>query len=161
MRYLTELQRERIMAWLGTDYGDDGAEKADDAIVKLTDAAGRPIATLNAEWLKSLVTDDATTLGVTPVGRFMTDEEVHVANVLCVVRSVSPNSLHHYKIAGCSACRLLVMSIVDGVAVEIAGVHINTRDEHGVSQPLSQNARESIGEVVKALRAADAPERNA
>ncbi len=96
MRYLTELQRERIMEWLGIDYGDDGAEKADDAIVKLTDAAGRPIATLNAEWLKSLVVDTPADAGMPTVdeARTILSEDVphHLHHVSCPRRRdpVSP-----------------------------------------------------------------------
>jgi hypothetical protein len=61
-RELTTLQRERISEWLRL--GDD--ERADDAIVKITSATGRPIATLNAAWLKSLVVDGVPAGEATP-----------------------------------------------------------------------------------------------
>ncbi len=50
---LTHPQRERIAEWLRL--GDDD-ERADDAIVKIISASGRPICSLTAAWLKALVT---------------------------------------------------------------------------------------------------------
>ena len=50
---LPEPQRTQVLDWI--HFGDSGEdERADDAIVKLTSATGRPICSLNAAWLKEL-----------------------------------------------------------------------------------------------------------
>lgn len=50
---LPEPQLTQVLDWI--HFGDAGEdERADDAIVKLTSATGRPICSLNAAWLKAL-----------------------------------------------------------------------------------------------------------
>lgn len=50
---LPEQQLTQVLNWI--HFGDSGEdERADDAIVKITSATGRPICSLNAGWLKAL-----------------------------------------------------------------------------------------------------------